>query len=778
MSDSSAHDWDWKSHDGNICVGIDWHHDGARVLLARRAGDAAEFDAVESTWVLGFDDDRWAPGTPSRRIAIGEGARPKSISCLFPRRVSPDGPLDHRRVLEFGIYNPHDGGRPEIVTLDNDSQAALHHCLVIRHRDKARYCLVDLGNPGKHTFVNRQAVHVCLLSHGDLVQMGSFAFVFSSQSAPARGILQPVDAIQGIGVELQNVVLDKLGPVSLRVNPGEMVAIVGESGSGKSTLARTITSLSGPQSGQVLFDKSEAAHEGPSIRHCLGYVSQADVVPPDLKAREAVRFSAALRELDASEHDVESVLRQVEIPEDDCNATPATLSGGQRKRMRIAAELIARPRLLIMDEPASGLDRNREASLLRLLRTLHHRGCTILVITHNLRTLDWFDRVHVVRKDAETGRGEISYSGTPAELRQLIPSGDLDDLDPSGLSAAVDSTSSGTKPSSLPGVVQPHRERSCWRQFKTLLAREACYLRNSPFKRLVLPLVIVPVIFATAIGLGVRPVDRPLLGFLSILACIWMSASLSVMAIVDERDVYEHERMLFLRNDAYVMSKTVISWILSGLQTSVFAFVLVLCRQLVPHSETRAILYDPIESSLVLVIVGWSAAGAGLFISAAAAHSKPAAALLLPLFMMAQIVFSVLVGDPSAATNPSDADQAYQNYSLAKPASGQSPGLFARAGSYLTLSRYADRALRSFAYAPPSDSRSGVQETPEPPALAESITDLLTLTALFAVATWGCLGLQNRWPSIRRRFHGFSVRSFLAAGRSDAATSKATSANS
>lgn len=761
MSDSSVRDWDWKSQDGNICVGIDWRHDGARVALARRAGDTAECDVVESTWILGFDDDRWAPGTPSRRMAVGEETRPEKISCFFHRRVSPDGPLDHRRAVEFGTYNPRDGGRPEIITLDNDPQAAFHHCLVIRHRDKARYCLVDLGNPGKHTFVNRQAVHACLLSHGDLVQMGSFAFVFSSQSAPARGILLPVDAIQGIGVELQNVVLDKLGPVSLRVNPGEMVAIVGESGSGKSTLARAITSLNGPQSGLVLFDNPEAVHEGPSIRHCLGYVSQADVVPPDLKARQAVQFSAALRELDASKNDVESVLRQVEIPEDDCDATPATLSGGQRKRMRIAAELIARPRLLIMDEPASGLDRNRETSLLRLLRTLRHRGCTILAITHNLRTLDWFDRVYVVRRDAETGRGKIGFSGTPEELRELIPSGDLDDLDPSGLPPTADSTASGSMPPSPNSAAQPHRERSRWQQFKSLLEREVCYLGNAPFNRLVLPLVIVPIIFATAIGIGVRPVDRSLLGFLSILACIWMSASLSLMAIVDERDVYEHERLLFLRNDAYVMSKAAINWSLSALQTCAFALALILCRKLVPHSEaTPSMLYHPLGSVVVLVIVGWSATGAGLLISAVAAHSKPAAALLLPLFMMAQIVFSVLVGDPKAATNPSDADQAYENYSWRTPASVQSPGLFARVGSYLTLSRYGDRALRRFAYAEdsaPTKSKSSIQE------MADSIAVLLGLTALFAVATWGCLGLQNRWESMGRRFYSFGMRSDLTA---------------
>jgi hypothetical protein len=110
-----------------------------------------------SSWILGFDDDRWSPNTTSRRMVASDGTCPESISCLFRWPVSPHGPLDYRRAVEFGTYNPRDGGRPEIVTLDNDPDAAFHHCVVIGHRDKARYCLVDLGNSGKHTFISIRA---------------------------------------------------------------------------------------------------------------------------------------------------------------------------------------------------------------------------------------------------------------------------------------------------------------------------------------------------------------------------------------------------------------------------------------------------------------------------------------------------------------------------------------------------------------------------------------------------------------------------------------------
>ena len=83
-------------------------------------------------------------------------------------------------------------------------------------------------------------------------------------------------------------------------------------------------------------------------------------------------------------------------------------------------------------------------------------------------------------------------------------------------------------------------------------------MTNSWLRRLILPLLIVPLAFGAAIGAAVQPEETSLLGILSILACIWMSASNTLMAIVDEREVYEHERQLFLRNHSYVLSKAVI----------------------------------------------------------------------------------------------------------------------------------------------------------------------------------------------------------------------------
>ena len=249
MSSSPNDESVWTPDDGKIRVTIQWRRDGAMVDVERPASGA-----VRATSLAFDNDDRLQPGRPSPRVAaVRDETCPAPIARLLPGHICLDGVPERRRPVEFGTYNPSGEHRPEIITLDNDVEAAFHHCLIVPHRHKAHYCLVDLRNPGKPTFVNQQAVQACLLAHGDLIQIGSFAFTVSLQSTPARGHLLPVSKIDGLGLELQGVVLDRLGPVNLRIEPGEMVAIVGESGSGKSTLARAVTSLRTPKRQYVVI---------------------------------------------------------------------------------------------------------------------------------------------------------------------------------------------------------------------------------------------------------------------------------------------------------------------------------------------------------------------------------------------------------------------------------------------------------------------------------------------------------------------------------------------
>ncbi|MCE9552608.1 MAG: ATP-binding cassette domain-containing protein [Planctomycetes bacterium] len=582
------------------------------------------------------------------------------------------------------------------------------HCLIVRQPNSRNYWLVE-NRSTTGTFVNSRPVVSALLAGGDLIQVGPFAWIFNS----ADGFLVPVRGVRGVHLELREVRIDgRLGPLDLSITPGEMVAVVGPSGAGKSTLISAIVGgCRHCDGGTMLIDSVDTDGNLESFRSALGYVSQHEAVHTGLRARQAVWLSAKLRGRRVTDQEVDRVLHQVDLSQDIWGRTER--SGGEAKRLRTAAELIAEPRLLVLDEPASGLDPVREEGLLRLLRSLSLRGCTVISVTHNLSRLETFDRVVVIGRRGQC-RGQIVFDGPPAELKQRVPTGDLTILTPTEagkthltppdpplgrlqltcrqLGQFLLSAEEALKATSL-ACVENIRLKFAW-----LAVREVTLTRNDWLRRLVLPVILVPAVFAAAIGIA-APAPAAgnkdsLLGFLCILACIWMGASLSLMSIVHEREVVEHERLLFLRFIPYVMAKASVLWLISMLQTTAFLTLLWLIRppwSMLPISWTW----------WYLMPAGLAAVGMGLLISALAGHSRQAANVILPLVMMFQIVFSVQIAGMGNKT----LHAAYLEFSPLTPGdtpdlvpSSDRPNQAAAWLSYLTISRYADIELRSLVY--------------------------------------------------------------------------------
>jgi ABC-type multidrug transport system ATPase subunit len=620
----------------------------------------------------------------------------------------------------------------------HDPSVSMRHCRLVRQSGTSHYWIVD--NDSEHgTYVNKKRIVACRLSAGDLVQIGPFAWIFSGQSfGDDNGSLDPVRSLPGVQLAFENVGVGTRGQrgpyiekINLQIDAGEFVAITGQSGSGKSTLVRAI--LEGSYRGLILADGHDVKDSREWFSSIVGYVSQKDVIHSDLTARQAVEFNAQLRECSMDDECLKQLLRQVELSEDTSKKPCRFLSGGESKRVRTAAELIEskeRPGLLILDEPASGLDHGREVGLMRLLRTLSYRGCTVLVVTHSLHHLEDFDRVLVLRE------GSRVFWGTPSELSEEVPSGDLRGLD---LAQVKEHTTSAldpqpcepAKPVQLFGFAG--RFDRVRRQFRILLNRDLALLAGDWEKRLIVPLAVLPIFFALSIGLAVKPTDLHVLGFLSILSCIWMGASLSLMSIVNERDIFEHERLLFLRVSPYVLSKTVVLWLVSAIQTSFFVGLLSFIRS---RRGGEAMLFGLGWCVVVLLLVGFAAVGLGLLISALSGKSKPLAGFILPLVMMVQIVFSVQVAGKSegsladaygeftpwwckatlgcsrraqhwaaivergpfnwkcdrcpSSSAPDPGNDALEN--------SQRPHRWAALASYFTISRYGDIALRRFAY--------------------------------------------------------------------------------
>jgi heme exporter protein A len=197
-----------------------------------------------------------------------------------------------------------------------------------------------------------------------------------------------------IGVSFHNVEkrfgsLAALRGISLEILAGEFVALLGPNGAGKTTLLRMAALLMNPTRGSVHFTNgpssiSADSREQPSIlspKHAIGLVGHSTLLYDELTAAENLTFFARLHALDKISEKVESAL-------DDCGLSPRagslvrTFSRGMRQRLAIARALLHAPSVILLDEPAAGLDRQGLAWFSGRLARLKQEGCTVLMSTH------------------------------------------------------------------------------------------------------------------------------------------------------------------------------------------------------------------------------------------------------------------------------------------------------------------------------------------------------------------------------------------------------------
>jgi ABC-type multidrug transport system ATPase subunit/pSer/pThr/pTyr-binding forkhead associated (FHA) protein len=203
-----------------------------------------------------------------------------------------------------------------------------------------------------------------------------------------------------------------LNNIDLLIAPGEFVGILGPSGAGKTTLLQSLSGQRRPDSGTVLLNDTPLYDAYAMFRDLLGYVPQDDILHSELNVVNSLNTIARLRlPLDLDIGQRQDIVNRV-LTILDLNKVRGLridqLSGGQRKRVSIGAELITRPGLLFLDEPVSGLDPGIAAKLMRHFKAMTKAGTTVVMTTHNLDALDLMDKIVLL------ARGEMVFFGTPA----------------------------------------------------------------------------------------------------------------------------------------------------------------------------------------------------------------------------------------------------------------------------------------------------------------------------------------------------------------------------
>ncbi len=559
--------------------------------------------------------------------------------------------------------------------------------------------------------VGRQPVIARRIETGDVVQIGPYLWQYSK----ANRRLVPVEPIDGVALVLKDA-RDRNGIVVIEeavLGPGELIAVTGPSGCGKSTLLEMILDVRLLADAHSITAIDEASREAGSFRNSVGYVPQKNVHHDELAARDIVAFSRRIflsQSPSDTAPDIAEVLDLVDLDSEQRRMRASSLSGGQRRRVQIATQLVRKVRLFVLDEPTSGLDAQREREVLLQLRALALRGATVLVTIHNEQSLAVFDRVIVLE------RGRIRSDTCPKPIPRITADGMPD----AGRVAQASENGRTERSESVAGVgttgINNERKTStahaavicsACQVFVACLSREIRLIGSQFLWRVAIPLLLVPALFALAIGSAIPATQLDLLGFLTVLSVVWLSSSIAHQAISGERQIFEYDRLLSLHPDLYAAAKFVAYSLSAELQVVVLVSVLWVVRITWIADSSGTYFYHPWWVFMWLLAVSLSGVGIGLFISAACGRFRKTAGVLLPLVMLAQMVFSVEL----AGNGDIFVDQAYAPFSLSRPSPEaadsnheQSRGMAETLPifiSYFTVSRYGDMALRRIAYIDP-----------------------------------------------------------------------------
>jgi ABC-2 type transport system ATP-binding protein len=209
-----------------------------------------------------------------------------------------------------------------------------------------------------------------------------------------------------------------LDGLNLTMQQGQVLALLGPNGAGKTTFVNLVATLIRPNAGTLRVHGIDVARHPAAVRRLIALAGQSAAVEPTMTGRENVVMVARLSGASGSDarRDAAAVLEQMGLTE-AADRTARTYSGGMRRRLDLGASLVARPKLLLLDEPTTGLDPRSRLELWDVIRSLVVNGTDVLLTTQYLDEAD-----HLASQIAIIDHGRVVASGTPRELKRLAGS--------------------------------------------------------------------------------------------------------------------------------------------------------------------------------------------------------------------------------------------------------------------------------------------------------------------------------------------------------------------
>jgi ABC-type multidrug transport system ATPase subunit len=199
--------------------------------------------------------------------------------------------------------------------------------------------------------------------------------------------------------------------------------LLGPSGAGKSTLMDSLNGMRPASSGQVLINNLDLYRHLDSLKQSIGYVPQDDIIHRELTVYRTLYYVARLRlSSDVSRREIDQIVNEVmDVTglSERRDVPISQLSGGQRKRVSIAVELITKPSVIFLDEPTSGLDPATEEKIMKLFRQMRKAARTVILTTHAMENVKLFDKIVVLMRGKLGLLRRAAGSAGPRQSGQL-----------------------------------------------------------------------------------------------------------------------------------------------------------------------------------------------------------------------------------------------------------------------------------------------------------------------------------------------------------------------
>ena len=520
------------------------------------------------------------------------------------------------------------------IVIDNPTISRKHATIV---KKKGAYIISDEGSTNGVFINGRKIRRSVTITKSDVIFIGSHKISLEEGVSDLNEQL----AIYSNGIEkVYNNSIVGLQSTHLSLTSNKLVAIMGPSGCGKSTLLKALNGDTPPTKGQVFLFDLELTENYEYLKTLIGYVPQDDIVHSQLTVKQCLYYSARLRNIPEEniENRITEVLQDLKI-EERKNSLISELSGGQKKRVSIALELLAKPLLLFLDEPTSPLDPYVIKEFLDILKELTANGTTVIMVTHKPDDLEYMDEVIFMAEG-----GAMAYHGDVTTYKKYFEVTSPVDVynKISGKNAIIwidrfrnNQNRKSTQSKQIEGI-KNKSNISVISQFYWLLSRYI-KIKTQDKGNFYLMLIQAPII-AVLICMIFSEVTGAV-PFISAIAAIWFGSNNAAKEIVSEMAIYKRERMYNLSIFPYIFSKISVLSLFSIVQSAIYILIIYIYFS---NQAVEVRLVNPIQAFCWMSFVSIVSSLFGLCISSLSKTTE-IVMTTVPIVLIPQIMLAGLI---------------------------------------------------------------------------------------------------------------------------------------